>query len=184
MTDFGGGSLTNSRQWRLILPIGNVVLAACLLTLGYHQQRSAFPEWRVTSAGAAWTPAPEGHLAPGTQLAYAINFPALLAAGPIRSAGRFLATAVFFCVLIIVWYIVGRIFDSGFGGGTNTSILKMSAYAAGLVGALVGIWLTCGAIGVHYVIPPLGGLLWSGTLAAYCVWRMRKSMRSQRTFEL
>jgi hypothetical protein len=112
--DSGVGSSSKPRKWRLILPIGNLVLAVCLLAVGHYQQRNASTGLGATTTTDEWTPAQGGHLAPGTQVAYAINFPALLASSPLKAAGSPVAIGGFLCVLLILWYIVGRILDSGF----------------------------------------------------------------------
>ncbi len=173
--DSGAGSLTKPGKWRFILPIGNLLLAVCLLAVGHYQQRSASSEWHETTSGGEWTPANGVHLAPGTQVAYAINFPALLAASPLKTAGRPVVIGGFLCVLLILWYIVGRILDSGAPRLSHKSMPLAAASVIGLLAAVIGIWFAWQAIGAHYFIPPLGGVLWSLALGAYCIRLLRSA---------
>ncbi len=173
--DSGGGSLTSLRKWRVILPIANLLLTVCLLAVGHYQQRSVSSEWHETTGAGEWTPAPEAHLTPGTQIAYAINFPALLAASPLKTAGRTVVIGTFFCVLLILWYIVGRILDSRAPRPAHRSMALVVGSMVGLLVAVLGIWFSWQAIGMHYVIPPLGGLLWSVALGAYCIRLLRNA---------
>ena len=54
---------SNRRRWRVALPIGNLLLAVCLLLLGHYQRRDVSQERSETGE---WTPTHEVHLAPGT----------------------------------------------------------------------------------------------------------------------
>lgn len=175
--DSGAGSLTSPRKWQVILPIGNLLLAACLLAVGHYQQQSVPSEWHETASGGEWTPGREAHLTPGAQVAYAINFPALLAASPLKSAGRAMVLGAFFCVLLILWYVVGRALDSRAPRAAHRSKAKVAASMGGLLVAVLGVWFSWRAIGTHYVIPPLGGLLWSVALGTYCIRLLRNPAR-------
>lgn len=172
--DSGAGSLTKLRKWRFILPIGNLLLAACLLAVGHYERRNASAELQETTTGGEWTPAHGAHLAPGTQVAYAINFPALIAASLLKAAGRPVVIGAFLFVLLILWYVVGRILDSGPPRPSHKSALAAVA-VVGLLAAVLGIWFAWQAIGTDYQIPPLGGLLWSVALGAYCITLLRKA---------
>ncbi len=178
--DSGAGSLTKPRKWRFILPIGNLLLAACLLAVGHYQQRNASAELHETTTGGEWTPASRAVLAPGTQVAYAINFPALIAASPLKTAGRPAVIGGFFFVLLVLWYIVGRILDSGPSRPSHKSITLAAVSLIGLLAAVLGIWFAWQAIGTHYLIPPLGGLLWSLALGAYCITLLRNTLSARR----
>lgn len=179
--DSGAGSLTKPRKkWRFILPISNLLLAACLLAIGHYQQRSASPEWHETASGGEWTPADAAHLAPGTQLAYAINFPALLAASPLKTVGRSVVICGFLCVVLILWYVVGRILDSGAPRLSHKSKPLAAGSVIGLLAAVIGVWFTWQAIGAHYFIPPLGGLLWCFALGTYSIILLRSAVRIGR----
>ena len=112
MTNSGITSSTISssrRKWRVLLPITNLVVAVCLLLVGHYQQRTVSPQWSATATGGEWRPAGEAHLSPGTQVAYAINFPALLIASPLHTVNRTAVILGFFVALLIVWYVVGRV---------------------------------------------------------------------------
>jgi hypothetical protein len=181
MMDSGAGSLIKPRKkWRFILPISNLLLAVCLLAVGHYQQRSISPQSTETTSGGEWIPAQEVHLAPGTQVAYAINFPALIAASPLKGAGRPVVIGGFLCVLLILWYIVGRILDSGAPRPGHKSTALTAVSVVGVLAAVVGIWFAWQAIGTHYLIPPLGGLLWSLALGAYCITLLRNVASARR----
>ena len=86
------GSTTDRRMWRRLLPLSNLVLAMCLILLGHYQQRRAEDQKRsaeavqsqTTGAGVGeWTPPARLLLAPATQIAYAVDFPALILAFPV-----------------------------------------------------------------------------------------------------
>lgn len=179
MTDSGATSSTissNRRRWRIVLPIGNLVVAACLLLLGHYQQRTVSPESSATTTGGEWTPAGEAHLAPGTQVAYAINFPALLVVSPLKPVNRTAVIVGFLCALLIVWYVVGRMLDSGVPRPSHKSMAIAAISLIGLLASLAGIWIAWRAVGMHYLVPPLGALLWSAAFGVYCFIVLRSAV--------
>jgi hypothetical protein len=116
------GSTTDRRMWRRLLPLCNLVLATCLILLGHYQQRRA-EEDRLRQAEAVqsqtrgvgeWTPPPRLVLAPATQVAYAVDFPALIVTVPFKllNANAVTLDIAFCCGVIPVWYFVGLIIDS------------------------------------------------------------------------
>src|SRR5258708_4348984 len=113
MTESGAGGTTNRRRWCLILPIANLVVALSLLVVGQYQSRNVSSEHVATMTRSEWTPSPPSRLAPTTQIAYAINFPALLLASPFRFVhGAVIAKCVFLCAVAIIWWIVGLMLDA------------------------------------------------------------------------
>jgi uncharacterized membrane protein len=174
--DSGAGcSMTSSnrRRWRVALPIGNLLLAVCLLLLGHYQRRDVSQERSETGE---WTPTHEVHLAPGTQVAYAINFPALMVARPLKMVGQASVVGGFLFALVILWYVVGRILDSGASRPTDKSMAIAALSTIGVLASVVGIWFAWRAVGMHYLIPPLGALVWSVALGAYCVRALRNAV--------
>lgn len=177
MTVSGDGSSINRRRWRIVLPIVNLVVAASLLLVGNYQQRNVSPERSATTAtGGEWTPAGEAHLSPGTQVAYAINFPALLVASPLHTVNRTAVIVGFLVALLIVWYVVGRVLDSGIPRPGHKSMAIAAVSLIGVLGAIAGIWFAWQAVGMHYLIPPVGALVWSGAFGAYCITVLRSAV--------
>jgi len=168
--------MTKLRKWRFILPVGNAILAGSLLLIGHYQQRSSSSESAVTASKSEWTPAVAPHLAPGTQVAYAINFPALLLVRPLKAVGQTPLVGGFVVALTILWYVIGRMVESGVPrlGHKSTAIAALSLI--GFLAAAGGVWFAWRAIGMHYVIPPLGALLWSVALGAYCLSVLRSAV--------
>jgi hypothetical protein len=165
---------SNRRRWRVILPIVNLALAVCLLVIGHYQHRSIPFEWNTSGTQSAWAPGHQGQLVPATQVAYAINFPALLFARPFKPVDRL----VFLCALVIVWYVIGRLLDSGpHPRRKSTAIAALSLM--GLLVSLVGIWSAWRVVGTHYLIPPFGALLWSVALGAYCLSVLRNAVAAR-----
>jgi hypothetical protein len=171
----GGGGMTNPRKWQFILPAGNVVLATCLLILGHYQQRTLSSKSYLTAAGSEWIPTPPPHLAPGTQVAYAINFPALMVARPLKAVGQAPLVGGFVFAIVILWYVIGRMVDSGVPRPSHKSMTIAALSLVGFLAAAVGVWCAWRAIGMHYVIPPLGALLWSLALGAYSLSVLRSA---------
>jgi hypothetical protein len=90
-------SRTNARKWSRRLPVCNLLLAVSLLLLGYYQRQTTRSEDTVTGGQGGWSPPSEVHLAPVTQIAYAVNFPALLVASPLRNVSRPVFLTGFIC---------------------------------------------------------------------------------------
>lgn len=177
MTVSGDGSSINRRRWRIILPIVNLVVAVSLLLVGHYQQRNVSPERSAaTATGGEWTPAGEAHLSSGTQVAYAINFPALLVASPLHTVNRTAVIVGFLVALLIVWYIVGRVLDTGIPRPSHKSMAIAAASLIGLLGAIAGVWFAWQAVGAHYLVPPLGAVVWSGAFGVYCISVLRRAV--------
>src|SRR5438105_2657111 len=94
----------NQYKWRLILPISQSIMAIILLAIGQHEYHAVSSHQNLTSIGGEWTPEQHDVLAPTTQLAYAINFPALLVVRLVEMFTQdiFVARAVFFLSLLAV----------------------------------------------------------------------------------
>jgi hypothetical protein len=181
MTDSGATSSTISSsrwKWRVLLPITNLVVAVCLLLVGHHQQRTLSPQRSATITGGEWTPAGEAPLAPGTQVAFAINFPALLVASPLQRVSQSAVIAGFLCALLIVWYLVGRVLDSGIPRPSHKSMAIATVSLIGLAGSVAGIWFAWRAVGVHYVIPPAGALVWLVAFGTYCFTVLKSALQN------
>lgn len=171
-----GCSIDRPRKWRIILPIGNLLIAICLLVVGDHQYRAATSE-RVPDVLHEWTPPRQDYLPLAKQVAYAINFPALLLAKALVSAHHESVTAslVFLVGVVIVWYLVGLLLEGALSQSTKHKSTTIAiASTVGLLVSVLGIWFSWKGLGMDYVIPPLGALLWSGVFGAYCLWRLRK----------
>jgi Transposase domain (DUF772) len=185
MTESGAGGTTSRPRWRIILPIGNLLVALALLIAGQYQFRHVSSAHVAPTTAGEWTPTTQPHLAPATQIAYAINFPALLFATPFKALGRTaIARWVFLCAVGLVWYFVGRILDSELLRRKRKSIAIAAISLTGLLVSVLGIWFAWRALGADYRIPPLGALLWSGALAAYCLGALRNATASQSWFVL
>jgi hypothetical protein len=176
------GSSTDRGMLRRLLPLCNLFLAMCLIFLGHYQQRkqlSAEAAQAQTTREGEWTPPPRLFLAPATQVAYAIDFPALIGTVPFRLLNTnvvFLDVA-FFGGVVLIWYFVGLIIDSRarVPNGGRTVIFVLSPI--GLVLSLLGVWFGARAVGMHYFIPPLGAVLWSAALGAYSVHLLKKAVK-------
>jgi len=157
----------------------------CLIFLGHYQQRRAEDQQRsaeavqspTTGAGVGeWTPAPRPFLAPATQVAYAIDFPALIVAFPctLLSANPVFLDVAFFGGVIPTWYFVGLIIDlrGRMPNGSRTATFVLSPI--GFVLSLLGVWFGARVVGLHYIIPPLGAVLWSLALGAYSMLVLKK----------
>lgn len=189
MTDSGplGGFTTDRRLWRRLLPLCNLVFAMCLIFLGHYQQRRAEDQQRsaeavqsqTTGPGTGeWTPPPRLFLAPATQVAYAVDFPALIVAFPLTllSSNVVFLDIAFFCGVILTWYFVGLIIDlrGRVPNGNRTAVFLLSPI--GVVLALLGVWFGARALGLHYIIPPLGGVVWSAALGVYSILVLKKGL--------
>lgn len=182
--DFGDlYSIIFSRKikWRIVLPVTNLAFAACMLAVG-HQQGYIIPsEYRVTESGGEWTP-DQVVLPPATQVAYAINFPALLISSPLYQANGtiVLGRAVFFVGIVALWFAVGFTIDFGLPRPRRKRNGIALLSIVGAVGSVLGIFFAGRAVGVHYVVPPFGALLWSAALGLYCVGILRNAGYSRR----
>jgi hypothetical protein len=184
------GSSTDRRRWRRLLPLCNLVLATCLILLGHYQQRSAEDRARraeamqsQTGGVGGWTPPPR-FLAPATQVAYAVNFPALIVTVPFKllNANVVVLDITFFCGVILVWYFVGLIIDSRARVPNVSRIAILVLSPIGLVLSLLGVWFGGRAVGMHYFIPPLGAVLWSAALGAYSGHLLKRTPKHKATF--
>lgn len=89
-------------RWKLVLPLGNLAIAASLLAYG-EQQKQAY--LAANDALAAWD-----YLAPATQISYMINFPAFGTSsliGHLSRLGPGNRTAVFLACVALMWLVVG-----------------------------------------------------------------------------
>lgn len=181
------GSSTDRRMWRRLLPLCNLVFAMCLVILGHYQQRrvedtqrnAEAVQSRTTEEGIGeWTPPPRLLLAPATQVVYAVEFPGLIVAFPLSllSSNVIFLDIAFFCGVILSWYFVGLIIDfkGRIPNGNHTAALILSS--VGLVLSVLGVWFGARALGQHYIIPPVGAVLWSATLGAYSVLVLKKEI--------
>jgi hypothetical protein len=188
------GSSIDRRMWRRLLPLGNLVLAMCLIFLGHYQQRTAEDQQRsaeavrsrTTVAGVGkWTPPPRLFLAPATQVAYAVDFPALIVAFPLTllSANVVFVDTGFFCGVILTWYFVGLIIDlrGRMPNGNRTALFVLSL--VGFVLSLLGVWFGARAVGLHYIIPPLGAVLWSAALGAFSMLVLKKGVNRKASLQ-
>jgi hypothetical protein len=78
--------------------------------------------------------------------------------------------------VVIVWYFVGLLIEGGLSSAKHKSTTIAMASTVGLLVSVVGIWFSWKGLGMDYLIPPLGGLLWSGVFGAYCLWRLKNTL--------
>ena len=185
-----GGSSTDRRMWRRLLPLCNLVLAMCLIVLGHYQQHSAEDRTRraeavqsQTGGVGEWTPPPRLVLAPATQVAYAVDFPALIVTVPFKLLNRnvLILDIAFCCGVILVWYFVGLLIDSR-ARVPNGRIAIFVLSPIGLVLSLLGVWFGGRAVGMHYFIPPLGAVLWSAALGTYSAHLLKRVTKRTANF--
>ena len=185
--ELGGLSLSTSYKpllrgrWSSILPACNFIAAAILLLVGHYQYREIPEEFTTTASGGEWSPARRGPVPETTQVAYAINFPALLVVSPLI-AGPYADVAArpaFLVGVVILWYAVGHFLDTRAYRPTASRRYGTLALAlAGLLVSLICVWLAAQAIGNHYLVPPLGALLWAALAALFCGYRAWDTTKS------
>ena len=168
-------------QWRFILPIGNLVIATCLLVIGNYQHRDVPSKLNATGATHEWQPERIGPIAPAIQVAYAINFPALLIARVFGSTERTLfAELVFCCGVLVVWYIIGHIFDVGLPKLKRKPVATVVSII-GLLGSILGIWMVWRALGTHYFVPLFGAMIWLTALVISFAVLFKNAIRTSAT---
>jgi hypothetical protein len=186
-----GGSSTDRRMWRRLLPLCNLVLATCLIVLGDYQQHSAEDRTRraeavqsQTGGVGEWTPPPRLVVAPAIQVAYAVDFPALIVTVPFKllNANVVVLDIAFCCGVILVWYFVGLLIDSRARVPHVSRIAIFVLAPIGLVLSLLGVWFGGRAVGMHYFIPPLGAVLWSAALGAYSAYLLKRVTKRTASF--
>jgi hypothetical protein len=151
-------------KWRTILPLANLVVALCLFAAAYTtSSRYTQP---TTSTGTEWTP-PQEQLAPPLQIAYAINFPAvLLVNGIFNFHNLAVARIALLIASMLTWFLVGLAVDRRKQPGKRSSAIRIIAALAALPCCLVFYRLTS-IFGLHYYVAPLGGMLWCVSLAVF-----------------
>lgn len=166
------------RRWKIVLPIVALLVTVCLLIVGHYRYRNVPPELNATDGEVEWTPGQQGPLPAATQVAYAINFPALLMVSPLMLAhtNRALSMALFLVLAGLVWHVIGRMLDARLSWSSRRKPMVIAASAVGLVIAVAGVRLAISILGLHYYVPPVGGLLWAIALAFLCLASMRKAI--------
>lgn len=167
-TFFRKGFATSKRiPWRYVLPVANTAVAWALLFIAAQQRRRA-------GFVSAWDYVP-----PAKQIAYMINFPAVLAWSaiqqllpyerPIRDVGFLVSTFTF-------WYLIGAgAFRRALIGARRHRLSRLLIYACATVGtAAVG---SAAVASWRHPTEASGGLLW----CAYFTWSMGINMFRRST---
>lgn len=180
MTDSGvGSSIMPSdqyRKWHITLPICMLVLTSCLLAMGHYQEHNQPRKWN-SPIGTDWTPARPAPLSPTIQVAFALNFPALLLLSPLRalSVNRASSISLFLLAVVIIWYVVGLILNRRLSWSPKYKPVVLATSIIGLFLAAIDAWVGLNNLGLHYFIPFLGALLWAAILAFMCIAALRNA---------
>jgi len=150
--------------WHYILALGNVALAGTLLYMGSRQRTEYFADKLTVT----------DYISPATQVAYMINFPAVIVWGLIRHLlpDQMPAQDTGFLLLVgILWYLIGlRAFHrTTWESLTRRGRVRVVLMWACAIGGIVALWLAAVGclVGLHPALG-FGGALWCICLT-WCV---------------